>query len=132
MKRLFYILVTFSTVLLGCSKQPVEPSVKEYFALWNQCESLIALKGYVEDVTNPSSANFIPEDDRIVTFDMDGTGWRQNAPSWLLSLLMMEAGMRCILISTPYPDITGSESWGGEAVEAVSARTGGDALQQQA
>ena len=73
MKRLFYILVTFSTVLLGCSKQPVEPSVKEYFTLWNQCESLIALKGYVEDVTNPSSANFIPEDDRIVTFDMDGT-----------------------------------------------------------
>ena len=48
-------------------------SVKEYFKLWNECSSLTTLKQYVEDVTNKNSKNFIPEEDRIATFDMDGT-----------------------------------------------------------
>lgn len=46
---------------------------KEYFTLWNDCEALTALKGYVEDVTNPKSKNYIKVEDRIATFDMDGT-----------------------------------------------------------
>ena len=46
---------------------------KEYFTLWNPCEALTALQTYVEDVTNPESPNFIREEDRIATFDMDGT-----------------------------------------------------------
>lgn len=46
---------------------------KEYFTLWNQCEALTALQEYVEDVTNPKSKNFIRVEDRIATFDMDGT-----------------------------------------------------------
>ncbi len=48
-------------------------SAKEQFTLWNQCEALTLLQDYVEDVTNPSSSNFIKEEDRIATFDMDGT-----------------------------------------------------------
>ena len=50
----------------------VQPT-KEYFKLWNQCEALTALQEYVKDMTNPSSPNFIKEEDRIATFDMDGT-----------------------------------------------------------
>ena len=46
---------------------------KEYFTLWNNCEALTALQEYVKDVTNPQSANFIATEDRIATFDMDGT-----------------------------------------------------------
>jgi len=34
---------------------------------------LSALQDYVKDVTNPASTNFIKQEDRIVTFDMDGT-----------------------------------------------------------
>ena len=68
-------------VLTSCSKDdnsPITPpttqlATKEYFTLWNQCEALTALKDYVKDVTNPNSPNYIKEEDRIATFDMDGT-----------------------------------------------------------
>lgn len=46
---------------------------KQYFKLWNECDSLTTLKQYVEDVTNKNSKNYIPVEDRIATFDMDGT-----------------------------------------------------------
>lgn len=49
------------------------PAKKEFFQSWNKCEALTALQEYVEDVTNPKSANFIKVEDRIATFDMDGT-----------------------------------------------------------
>ncbi len=70
-KKLFIFLALFVSVILisGCSKK----EEKNYFSLWNECESLNTLKSYVEDVTNTSSKNFIPEEDRIATFDMDGT-----------------------------------------------------------
>ena len=59
-------------VLTSCSKQDTLPE-KEYFTLWNSCEALTKLKTYVEDVTDLASPNYIPEEDRIATFDMDGT-----------------------------------------------------------
>ena len=62
-------------VLTSCSKEEsiVAPVQKDYFTLWNTCESLTALQDYVKDVTDPKSKNFIKEEDRIATFDMDGT-----------------------------------------------------------
>lgn len=53
----------------GCKKDVR----KTQFTLWNDCPALTALIDYVEDVTDKKSENFIPEEDRIVTFDMDGT-----------------------------------------------------------
>ena len=72
-KQLFLIAVFFVGLLVGCTKETPEPTTKHYFASWNECEALTALQQYVEDVTNPASANFIPQKDRIATFDMDGT-----------------------------------------------------------
>ena len=70
------LIICGSGVLTSCSKDDgssvVNPA-KEYFTLWNQCEALTALQDYVKDVTNPNSSNFIKEEDRIATFDMDGT-----------------------------------------------------------
>ena len=71
-------ILTFcgTTTMTSCSDDEttvVNPLPKEYFTLWNQCEALTALQDYVKDVTNPASANFIKEEDRIATFDMDGT-----------------------------------------------------------
>ena len=64
-------------VLTSCNKSDDDyyatPAKKEYFQSWNKCESLTALQEYVEDVTNPKSANYISVEDRIATFDMDGT-----------------------------------------------------------
>ena len=82
-KHFFLILALMCVVAQGplltsCSKDDDKKSVtpptpKEYFTLWNQCEALTTLKAYVEDVTNPNSSNYIKEEDRIATFDMDGT-----------------------------------------------------------
>ena len=76
-----------TTTLTSCSKDDdnnstVNPPKKEYFQSWNQCEALTALKAYVEDVTNPQSPNFISVEDRIATFDMDGTFVGELYPSY--------------------------------------------------
>jgi len=75
-RKYFYVVVlALFTVFASCSKDDSDDSApkKEYFQLWNQCDALTTLQEYVEDVTNPKSANFISEEDRIATFDMDGT-----------------------------------------------------------
>ena len=83
-KQFLWMLVAILTIsvqtttLTSCSKDDDNNSTvvlpaKTYFQSWNQCEALTALKTYVEDVTNPQSPNFISTEDRIATFDMDGT-----------------------------------------------------------
>ena len=71
----FTLICGLSTTLTSCSKDDDDSSVarKEYFTSWNKCEALTALQEYVDDVTNPKSPNYIGVEDRIVTFDMDGT-----------------------------------------------------------
>ena len=70
MKKNYLFLGLLPVLLLtSCSKA----EKKEFFKLWNSCSSLTTLKAYVEDVTNKNSKNFIPKEDRIATFDMDGT-----------------------------------------------------------
>ena len=66
-KKLLLTLIPLVMSITGCNNK------KEYFKLWNKCSSLDTLKAYVEDVTNKKSKNFIPVEDRIATFDMDGT-----------------------------------------------------------
>ena len=96
MKRYFVCLL--AVVMIGCSpvltscsttKDENEQTVKkEYFTLWNDCEALRALKAYVEDVTNPKSPNFIPVEDRIATFDMDGTFVAELYPTYFEYLML--------------------------------------------
>jgi len=74
-KHLFIVAIALVAVFTSCSDSdsPLNQESKVYFQSWNKCEALTALQEYVEDVTNPESSNFIPTDDRIATFDMDGT-----------------------------------------------------------
>ena len=77
MKKQFLIII-FALVALSSScdnndNPSVNPPSKDFFPSWNQCEALTLLQEYVEDVTDPRSANFISAEDRIATFDMDGT-----------------------------------------------------------
>lgn len=66
-KKLLLTLIPLVVSITGCNNRKV------YFKLWNKCSSLDTLIAYVEDVTNKKSKNFIPVEDRIATFDMDGT-----------------------------------------------------------
>ena len=71
--RFFPVLIVWTVLLCGCADMRQDKPSKSYFPQWNSCEALTALQDYVADVTNPNSANFIPVEDRIATFDMDGT-----------------------------------------------------------
>lgn len=44
---------------------------------------------FVEDVTNPYSANYIPPEDRIATFDMDGTFYCETAPIYFQEAMFL-------------------------------------------
>ena len=60
------------------------------FKYWNKnAPAIKQLKSYVKDVTTKTSKNFIPVEDRIATFDMDGTFLCETAPyyfEWMLYL----------------------------------------------
>lgn len=58
--------------------------MEDVFAEWNEdAASLNALIDYVETVTDESSKDFIPKEDRIAVFDMDGTLMGELYPTYL-------------------------------------------------
>ncbi len=79
-RRLIWLLVATltlggtSVLFASCNDEETAAlAQKDYFTQWNTCDALTALQQYVDDVTSPASANYIKEEDRIATFDMDGT-----------------------------------------------------------
>ena len=57
---------------------------EDIFADWNQdAPALNELIDYVEDVTDESSPDYIPVEDRIAVFDMDGTLYGELFPTYL-------------------------------------------------
>ena len=78
---LILIICMLVAVVAGCSGQPAKA---DDFSLWvKDAKSLAALKSYVSEVTNKNSKNFIPEEDRIAVFDMDGTLYGELAPIYV-------------------------------------------------
>lgn len=69
----------------GCAKKTV---TEDIFTNWvDNSKSLSALKDYVKTVTDEKSKNFIPKEDRIAVFDLDGTLYCETFPiygEWLL------------------------------------------------
>ena len=61
------------------------------FSHWNQdAPSLQALKEYVESVTDEESPDYIPPEDRIATFDMDGTLMGELFPTYIEVQLLVD------------------------------------------
>ena len=60
------------------------------FQYWNEDSPILAkIVDFVEDVTNPYSANYIPPEDRIATFDMDGTFYCETAPIYFQEAMFL-------------------------------------------
>lgn len=93
-KRLL-ALVLFSFIVLILSSCNKKNNYK--FEYWNDCDSLNTLTNYVEEVTDKKSDNFIPIDDRIAVFDMDGTLCGELFPTYLEYLL---CAYRCLYDSS--------------------------------
>ena len=60
------------------------------FQFWNENSPTIQkIVEFVEDVTNPNSKNYIPPEDRIATFDMDGTFYCETAPIYFQEAMFL-------------------------------------------
>ncbi|MBQ9206435.1 MAG: haloacid dehalogenase-like hydrolase [Treponema sp.] len=75
------LLSSFAALFLAsCTRAP---SSKETLSLWNDdAPAKKALVEYVEAVTNKNSADFIPVERRIATFDLDGTLFCETNPTY--------------------------------------------------
>ncbi len=49
--------------------------MSEILSLWNETPAKKAIVDYVNTITNPESADFVPETERIAILDNDGTMW---------------------------------------------------------
>ena len=67
---IFVLLLVVVLSLVACGKNDTECIKFEY---WNDGEVLASLKTYVATVTDEKSKDYIPVEDRIAVFDMDGT-----------------------------------------------------------
>jgi hypothetical protein len=89
------VVVTFLLVLSSC-KSEVNPEVTAQSAVaqidplpsWNEGETKKAIMAYVKGVTTEGDANFIPEMDRVATFDNDGNLWSEQPAYFQLFFAM--------------------------------------------
>ena len=66
-------------------------TTEELFSHWNpDAPALQAMIEYVEAVTDEASPDYIPPEDRIATFDMDGTLMGELFPTYLEVILLTE------------------------------------------
>ena len=64
------------------------------FKYWNKdAKSYQALVSYVKDVTNPRSSSFIPVEDRIAVFDLDGTLICETTPSYFEWMMYLDRAL---------------------------------------
>ena len=83
-KRMSLVLsVLLVLMMAGCAAPK-----NDDFTYWNEGAAAITeLKAYVETVTDEKSPDFIPVEDRIVMFDLDGTLYCETFPiygEWIL------------------------------------------------
>ena len=94
--RLLTVLlcVVLAMGIAGCgqTKDASTPAADEdTFSLWNpDAPALNALIDSVEAVTDEDSPDYIPEEDRIATFDMDGTLMGELFPTYLEVMLLTD------------------------------------------
>jgi len=84
MKKIITVLLMILMLLSGCEKKEVEV---DKFTMWNKDGAINNLINYVEDVTDENSENYIPKEDRIAIFDLDGTLLCEHFPTYIEFML---------------------------------------------
>jgi hypothetical protein len=82
---LFTLTMILFCIITGCAKKAV---TEDIFTNWvENSKPITALKEYVKTVTDEKSKNFIPKEDRLAVFDLDGTLYCETFPiygEWIL------------------------------------------------
>ncbi len=75
---LLFLCILITCLLTGCGQIK-----KDNLSLWNdEAPAKKALISYMKDVTNKKSENFVPVENRIAVFDLDGTLILETDPSY--------------------------------------------------
>ena len=76
------LVVTLGVAHIGCAPQSDVQSALEVavdpLPSWNEGAARQSIVDFVARVTDPASADFVPEEERIATFDNDGTLWSEQ------------------------------------------------------
>lgn len=78
MKKGILALVIIVIVVSCTSKQQSNEESKDPLPSWNNGKHKSQIIHFVKEATNPSSKDFIPVNERIATFDNDGTLWSEQ------------------------------------------------------
>lgn len=75
---LLFVCILISGFFTGCTQVK-----KDNLSLWyNEAPAKKALVSYMQDITNKKSPNYIPVEDRIAVFDLDGTLILETDPTY--------------------------------------------------
>lgn len=74
--KTFLVLI----LVISCSHHSETKKQTDPLASWNDTSLKKSILSFVKDVTNSESKNYIPPEDRIATFDNDGTLWAEQPP----------------------------------------------------
>lgn len=77
------LVATICLPIYFCVIAPRERYHDYRFKYWNNAPALKTLKEFVKDAVTPGNANYVPKEDRIATFDMDGTLFGERSPIYL-------------------------------------------------
>jgi len=96
-----YVLLSAGLAILACA--PPEPGAgartSATLPSWNPGATRDALMSFVDRVTDPSSADFVAEAERVAVFDNDGTLWAEQPTYFQLAFAIDRA--RELLPTTP-------------------------------
>ena len=68
----------------------IKVKTKADFKYWNSnSPTMKKIVNFVENATNPNSADYIPPEDRIANFDMDGTFYCETAPIYFQEAMFL-------------------------------------------
>ena len=84
-------------LLAGCTTPrgpvpdlPARVSAETALSLWNEdAPARAALVAYVEAVADPDGPDFIPPEDRVAVFDLDGTLFCETYPNYFDYMLLV-------------------------------------------
>jgi phosphoserine phosphatase len=77
-RRSLLAAATASAGLLTVAAESVAQAQEQSLPSWNDGPARQAIRDFVRATTDPSSQDFVPRDDRIATFDQDGTMWVEH------------------------------------------------------